>query len=353
MSINRVYSDRIKFLMPERALASDPRKPVSMWKEMDRLEGVPGKTMVVIFRTGGCSWYNFSSCSMCGYFNDVAKNVTVADLKAQVDRMVDSLEDTHILKVFTSGSFLDPMEFPLEARNYFFSRIKDRITTVLIESRTEYITEANIASLRDWGVKIRIAIGLESANDEIVKNSINKGSSFDKFLKAARIIRELGMELRTYLLFKPPFLSEKRSIDDMIDSIRAVKDITTDVSVNPMNIQKNTMVEYLWKRGLYRLPTLYGLATILIEAGKLGSQVVSYPTGGNKERGVHNGNPDRELLDLIYSCSLKQDFEELEVHMASADLEKYRKFLELEDRNIYQPDLRRMSARISTGTFIN
>ena len=339
--------------MPEKTAARDPSTPVSMWKEMDRLEGKPDKTMVVIFRTGGCSWYNFSSCSMCGYFNDVAKNVTIPDLKRQVDSMMDALGDTHILKVFTSGSFLDPIEFPLEARNYFLSSISERVSSVLIESRTEYITEKNISGLGKFGPRVRIAIGLESANDEIIKNSINKGSTFEKYVKAARVINNLNMELRTYLLFKPPFLSEKRSIEDMIDSIRKVKDLGTDISVNPMNIQKNTMVEHLWKAGLYRLPSLYGLATILLQSHKEGARVVSYPTGGNKERGVHNEKPDPELLNLIYSCSLEQDFTKLDEYISSKDLSGYRKYLELEDRNIFQPDIRRMLNRISSGTFIN
>ncbi len=353
MSINREYSDRIRSLMPEKVAAKDPSTPVSMWKEMDRLEGKPDKTMVVIFRTGGCSWYNFSSCSMCGYFNDVARNVTIQDLKKQVDSVLDSLGDTHILKVFTSGSFLDPLEFPLEARDYFLSRISERVSSLLIESRTEYITDKNISGLGKYGPRIRIAIGLESANDEIIKNSINKGSNFEKYVKAAQEIKDLDLELRTYLLFKPPFLSEKRAIEDMIDSIRKVKGLGTDISVNPMNIQKNTMVEHLWKIGMYRLPSLYGLATILLKASKEGAQVVSYPTGGNKERGVHNEKPDPELLNLIYSCSLEQDFSKLEDYISSLNLTGYEKFLELEDRNLFQPDIVKMTKRISAGTFLN
>ncbi len=163
----------------------------------------------------------------------------------------------------------------------------------------------------------------------------------------------LNMELRTYLLFKPPFLSEKRAIGDMIDSIRKVKDLGTDISVNPMNIQKNTMVEHLWKTGMYRLPSLYGLATILLQASSEGAQVVSYPTGGNKERGVHNEKPDPDLLNLIYSCSLEQDFSKLKSYLSSKDLSGYQKFLELEDRNLFQPDIVKMIKRISSGTFLN
>ena len=72
--INREYAKQIKKLMPVRESDRDLNTPVSMWKEMDRLRGYPEPTSVVIFRTKGCSWYNFSSCSMCGYFNDVSSS---------------------------------------------------------------------------------------------------------------------------------------------------------------------------------------------------------------------------------------------------------------------------------------
>ena len=110
--INREYAKQIKKLMPVREFDRDLNTPVSMWKEMDRLRGYPEPTSVVIFRTKGCSWYNFSSCSMCGYFNDVSSKIQDENLYRQVDYAFRSLGETRILKVFTSGSFLDPLEVP-------------------------------------------------------------------------------------------------------------------------------------------------------------------------------------------------------------------------------------------------
>lgn len=350
--INRDFAESIKKLMPQKQRESDLNRPVSMWREKDRLRGFSETTMVVIFKTTGCSWYRFSSCSMCGYFNDVSKNVRVDNLKNQIDAMSDAIEDTKVLKVFTSGSFLDPREFPIEARNYFFEKIKGRIEKLLVESRTEYITESNIAYLKNYGIPIRIAIGLESANDEIMKNSINKGSTFSKFVTAADAVKKMGYELRTYLLFKPLFLSEEDSIADMVDSIGKASKYSTDISVNPMNIQKNTMVEYLWKKGLYRLPRLWSLARILLESRKFGVQVVSYPTGGNKERGIHNDTRDTELLQLIYNCSLEQNFDELESYYNSSDKTEYLETLAAENTNVFQPDLERLVKRTADASVL-
>ncbi len=344
--INRELSSSIKALMPAKPRSSDPDKPVSMWRERDRLRGFPETTMVVIFRTTGCSWYNFSSCSMCGYFNDVASNVGVDNLKKQIDSAISALGYVRVLKVFTSGSFLDPIEFHPEARDYFFRKLQGRIDKLLIESRTEYIRKDNIESIKDYGIPVRIAIGLESANDDIIMNSINKGSSFSKFTAAAKVAKNLGFELRTYLLFKPLFLSEKAAISDMLFSIEKAMPHSTDISINPMNIQRHTLVEKMWKKGLYRLPRLWSLANILIKGSDMGASVVSYPTGGNKERGIHNEDRGPELLNLIYDSSLKQNFSDLRAYYEKSDLREYYEYLDAEDVNMFQPDYDRLLDRV-------
>ncbi len=348
--INREYAKQIKKLMPSRVSASDPDSPVSMWKEMDRLRGYPEPTSVVIFRTKGCSWYNFSSCSMCGYFNDVSSSIKEENLYKQVDYAFRSLGDTRILKVFTSGSFLDPLEVPTGVRDYFMEKAKANLDKLLVESRTEYVNSRNLSGIRKYGVDLRIAIGLESSNDIIIRESINKGSTFAKFVESARVLKDLGLELRTYLLLKPPFISEKASVEDMIKSVRDVSGISDDVSVNPMNIQKNTMVEKLWKKGLYRPPRLWSIARILLETRNMGTQVISYPTGGNKLRGAHNEEDSLELLNHIFSASLSQDFNELETFYNNSDRSAYMKNLDLEDSMIFQQDLDRLVDRLGSAS---
>ncbi|KAA8923394.1 archaeosine biosynthesis radical SAM protein RaSEA [Thermoplasma sp.] len=338
--VNKDLALFVRSLMPDTKGKGDPDRPVSMWNELDRLRGFPEKTTVVIFRTRGCSWYKFSSCSMCGYFNDT-QDVTEENLYHQIDHVAATL-NSEVVKVFTSGSFLDPMEIPDQVRLYFYDRIGSKISKLLVESRTEYIRPERMEELKKIGIPVRIAIGLESANDYLIENSINKGSTFRKYVDAANTARKYGMEVRTYLLFKPPFISEKAAMTDIIDSIRKIRDLTTDVSINPMNIQKNTLVEYLWKNGLYRPPRLYSLAKVLMDGIKIGPEVISYPTGGNKERGVHNDVFDDRLLDLIVKSSLNQDITELELYMESLDLSSFWNMIEEEDRAMVQVDFERM-----------
>lgn len=348
--INREYASSIKQLMPGRDNDRDLDRPVSLWKELDRIRGFPEQTTVVIFKTRGCSWFNFSSCSMCGYFNDVSSKVSTEDLLKQVDYMAASLSGSKVLKVFTSGSFLDPMEVPMKVREYFYDSIEGKVDQVLVESRTEYITEKNLSSVPGYAVPTRVAIGLESSDDYIMKYSVNKGSSFRKFLDSVSALKKLGLELRTYLLFKPPFISEAEAIADSLKSIQDVLPYSNDISINPMNIQKNTMVEKLWKAGLYRPPRLWSLAEILLRSRNTVAPVVSYPTGGDKIRGVHNEEHDRTLLDLIFKCSLSQDFTELEEYYNNSSKDEYNARINVEDSMLFHSDFGRLANRLSTSS---
>ncbi|MEM0139770.1 MAG: archaeosine biosynthesis radical SAM protein RaSEA [Ferroplasma sp.] len=343
------YAAYIKSLMPDSVKKNDPDKPVSIWKELDRLRGYPEKTIVCIFRTTGCAWYRYSACSMCGYFNDISPEIVDENLMKQIDLLADSIGDSRVLKIFTSGSFLDPNEVHPAVRDYFIERIKDKVDKLLVESRTEYIKHDILAPFKENNIDLRIAIGLESADDYIMKYSVNKGSSLKKFMAAADILKHEKIELRTYLLFKPPFISEKKAIDDIIKSVEIVSPYSSDISINPMNIQRNTLVEKLWKKGLYRPPRLYSLARILIELGG-NYPVISYPTGGNKERGVHNSQYDMKLLDLIVESSLSQNFVELKNYYDSLDKTSYEYELELEDRMLFQADYSRLASRLSASS---
>ncbi|AAT43420.1 archaeosine biosynthesis radical SAM protein RaSEA [Picrophilus oshimae] len=345
--INRDLALFVKNLMPEFENSKDPNKPVSIWKELDRLRGFPEKTVVCIFRTNGCAWYKFSSCSMCGYFNDVSSGIIDENLFKQIDILKSSLNGAKVLKIFTSGSFLDPREIPENVRDYFFESFKDSVDKILIESRTEFIKQETLDDIKRHKIPLRIAIGLESANDYIIKYSVNKGTNFNKFLSAAKLLRANNLELRTYLILKPPFISEKMAISDVISSVRAVAGYSNDVSINPMNIQKNTMVEALWKRGLYRPPRLFSLAESLLKSRDSGTEVLSYPTGGNRDRGVHNDEFDGKLLDLIVRSSLNQDFNELDEYYNSIDKSKYYMEIDLEDRMIFQSDYKKLVSHLS------
>jgi radical SAM enzyme (TIGR01210 family) len=324
----------------------NPRQYISAWIEDDVLKtgGPVSKALVVILNTVGCSWsragpsLNQSTsgdsnvelntqnsvgggCSMCGYINDCITpeiNIQNQDYLFQLKSALEKFknEQFQFIKIFTSGSFLDDHEVPFEVQKDIMKLCNEHsITNLLFESRPEFITLDRLDELSTiFSGKLQVAIGLESANDYVLKYSINKGFTFDDYCTAVQNARKSDLFVKTYLLLKPLFLTEFDAISDVLHSIQILRDkrLTDSISINPVNIQKFTLIEYLFHRNDYRPPWLWSVVEVLDHGHEIlnGSNIrlISAPTAGGKRYGAHNcGVCDATVLNTIAEFSLNND----------------------------------------------
>jgi len=287
---------------------------VSCWIEKDVLDGEVVDAFVMILRTIGCQWSRESGCFMCGYINDAAGHVVgEKELLHQFSEAMKKYSNEKIVKIFTSGSFINEEEVQREVQNSILSDLAEKTENIIFETRPEFVTKERLENLE--GIKkIEIAIGLESASDFVLEHSINKGFRVADYEKAANILGEMKIPIKTYLLVKPPFLTEKEAIGDAVSSARFASRYSKTISYNPVNVQRHTVVERLWRNGEYRPPWLWSVVEILQEASNIdGVRVMSSPTGGGTRRGANNcGTCDREVLRAIEEFSLSQDSSILE-----------------------------------------
>ncbi len=290
--------------------------PLSVWTETDVLNGKEVKALVMILDGPGCSWWKKAGCTMCGYCNDTrGGTVTTEDLLHQVEHSLKKWDGHDYIKIFTSGSFLDPEEIPIEVQEKTMDLISQYHPDprVLVESRPEFIQTGMVENLSSRIGSLEIAIGLETSSDRIRRDLIHKGFDWEQFKKAGTKVINSGSHLKTYLLMKPPLLGESDSIEDMVSSVSDIHRYFpgSTISINPMNIQSNTPVEGLYKRGLYRTPWLWSLLEVLkrsykVTGGK--THLMSSPTGGGKKRGSHNcGKCDEIIISAIREFSLFND----------------------------------------------
>ena len=113
---------------------------------------------------------------------------------------------------------------------------------------------------------------------------------------------------------KPPFLYEADAISDVLNSISEIgsKNLTHCISINPVHIQKFTLVEYLFERGEFRPPWLWSVIEALKRGHKLlqntGIRLLSSPTAAGTTRGAHNcKNCDGTVLQAINEFSMNND----------------------------------------------
>jgi len=128
----------------------DPTKPVRCWSEKDVLNNKQVDAFVIIFKTRGCSWSLNSGCTMCGYFNDsILEKVSDEDLLSQFDKAMESYSGEKIVKIFTSGSFLDDSEIPSIVRKKILTRLTKTSDKISVESRPDFITDKKLNDIKN------------------------------------------------------------------------------------------------------------------------------------------------------------------------------------------------------------
>jgi archaeosine synthase beta-subunit len=293
-------------------LANEEEKPLAFWQGTDRHEKQEMKTLTIILKSGGCSW---NRCLMCSYrherYSGLSKDELAGRLIRQLRFVVNAVPigDVEIIKLYTSGSFFDPDEVPEAVLEEAGTLFRGKI--IIAETRPEYVNEKTLedfTSRIDDGTNTKplyVAIGLETTNDHIREKSIDKGFTFEDFNRAVRAARNTGTGIKTYLLMKPLFLTEKEAMADMKQSLADLSGVADIVSMNTSSVQRGTDMERFWKQGAYRPPYLWSVAEVLATAPM---DVLCDPLGGGQSRGAHNcGECDGDILDAIKFYSLSGD----------------------------------------------
>jgi uncharacterized Fe-S cluster-containing MiaB family protein len=329
----------------------DPREPTRVWLDEDLTPDGFLTSLTIILNTGGCRWARAGGCTMCGYVAESVEGGQVAheDLLTQVEVCLDHEREhaddaADMVKIYTSGSFLDEREVGAETRRAIAETFTDR-ERIVVESLPDFVDREKIADFTARGLDTDVAIGLETATDRIRHDCVNKYFDFADFEAACTEAQAAGAPgpspdeqaagpspdeqaagpspdeqtantdgadagVKAYLLMKPPFLSEVEAVADMKRSVRrcAGVDGCHTVSMNPTNVQRHTMVEDLFHADGYRPPWLWSVCEVLASTADVEAIVVSDPVGHGSDRGPHNcGECDDRAQRAIKDFDERQD----------------------------------------------
>jgi radical SAM enzyme (TIGR01210 family) len=292
----------------------DPHEPTRVWLDEDNTPDGVCQSLTIILNTGGCRWARAGGCTMCGYVAESVEGGTVPleALTDQLDACLDheraeADEPSPLVKIYTSGSFLDEREVPAQFRERVAETFADR-ERLVVESLPDFVAADKLRDFTDRGLTTDVAVGLETATDRVRHDCVNKYFAFDEFVTASERASAAGAGIKAYLLMKPPFLSEAEAIEDMVSSIRRTAEHAHTVSMNPCNVQRYTMVDDLHFRGGYRPPWLWSVAEVLERTVDVDAIVVSDPVGHGSDRGPHNcGECDDRVQTAIKDFDLRQD----------------------------------------------
>lgn len=292
----------------------DAGEPSTTFTQPDRIDGEEVSAFVVILRTRGCRWALGGGCTFCGYVNDsFIRKIEPHELVQQFANGLKAYGGEPIIKIYTSGSFLDPYEVDEGAQVEIAKLVPATVKKLNVEAQAPDVTEPRVAAIRQAlpaETKLEVGVGLESADATVARYSVNKEFFLADFEEASRAAATHGATLKCYTMVKPPFLTEEEALRDCIATARLAGPHASTVSFNPMNIQKHTLVETLWKRQQYRPPWLWTVVEALLRGKEACPQTVmkSDPVAGGRKRGAHNcGKCDEHVLKAIAAFNTSQD----------------------------------------------
>jgi hypothetical protein len=174
-----------------------------------------------ILRSGGilltnkeCPW----RCLMCDLWkHTLTRSVPLGAIPRQIDYALAKLGvQPEQLKLYNSGSFFDPAAIPPED----YPAIAQRISFaehIVVESHPRLVGEKALRFRDLLDGSLEVALGLETVHPDVLPR-LNKRFTLDHFAHAAAFLRKEGVEVRAFVLVKPPFLNEHQAIEWAVKS---------------------------------------------------------------------------------------------------------------------------------------
>jgi hypothetical protein len=189
--------------------AVDPLRPYLFFAEEERSRDGEIVSVNTVFLTNReCPW----RCLMCDLWkNTLTETVPAGAIPSQIEYALARLPAARHVKLYNSGSFFDPLAVPLAD----YSPISERLAPfehVIVESHPALIGENCLRFQELISGRLEVAMGLETVHPAVLPR-LNKHLTLARFREAAGLLASNRIDLRVFILVKPPFLQEDEAVE--------------------------------------------------------------------------------------------------------------------------------------------
>jgi hypothetical protein len=208
-------------------------------------------------------------CLMCDLWTHTTDE-TVPDgaIPAQIDFALDRLDPAQHIKLYNSGNFFDRKAIPPSDYDAIAERVVG-FDTVIVENHPKLCNDACVDFSERLDGQFEIALGLETAHPTVL-DRLNKRMTRDDFKRAVGFLREHAIDVRTFILLRPPFMTEEEGVEWALRSIEFAFDAGVQTcSVVPTRAG-NGIMSQLANDGHFAPPSMASIETALEEGLKIG-----------------------------------------------------------------------------------
>jgi radical SAM enzyme (TIGR01210 family) len=165
-------------------------------------------TATVFLTNRECPW----RCLMCDLWrNTITEAAPAGAIPQQIEYALGRMPLARQIKLYNSGSFFDPRAIPPEDYEAIARRIEG-FERVIVECHPALVGESSVRFRDLIRGKLEVAMGLETAHPEILER-LNKRMTLEMFADSARFLRKNEIDLRVFILVKPPFMREEEAVE--------------------------------------------------------------------------------------------------------------------------------------------
>lgn len=244
----------------------DPRRPHAYLIERERTAAGRVEDVATLFLTNRECPFRCLMCDLWKHTTDTT--VAPGDIPAQIDYALARLPASRHVKLYNSGNFFDAKAIPPDDHPAIASRL-DGFETVIVENHPRLCDERCPAFADRLSGRLEIALGLETAHPEVLRR-LNKRMTPDDFRRAAERLTNAGIAVRTFILLRPPFLSEEAGVAWALRSLEFAFDAgAACCSIIPTRAGNGIMDE-LERTGRFHPPSFASLEDVLARGIRMG-----------------------------------------------------------------------------------
>jgi uncharacterized Fe-S cluster-containing MiaB family protein len=186
-----------------------PLRPYLFFGEDERSSNGQMVSVNTLFLTNReCPW----RCVMCDLWkNTLTETVPIGAIPTQIEYALTRLPPSAHIKLYNSGSFFDPRAIPV-ADYPAIAALLQSFERVIVESHPALIGEHCLRFRDMLAGRLEVAMGLETVHPEILPR-LNKHMTLEQFSRAAAQLTTNAIDLRTFILVKPPLIEEAEAVD--------------------------------------------------------------------------------------------------------------------------------------------
>lgn len=209
----------------------------------------------IMITSRGC----YGNCSFCsvrafyGYDKPLLRQRSHKNIVDEIEYLVDNY-DAKIIS-FLDDNFIGPGVSGKRDLQALTNILKERDLKCFFEisCRPDYIDKNSLILLKDVGLR-HVSLGIESGNDQILKDRYNKGTTVSENISALETLRELNLSFTPYFIMFDPFTTIqdiKKNLlflyKNEICTYRAVKSsITIYKGTQLYEKLKNNLIRFKW-----------------------------------------------------------------------------------------------------------